>query len=49
MRTPNIQAILNRNAALPTLILGLMLLIKPGRFGTTETRRVTAALQFYLN
>lgn len=49
MRTPNIQAILNRNAALPTLILGLMLLIKPGRFGTTETKSVTAALQFYLN
>lgn len=36
----------NKNTAPPTLIFGLMLLIRPGRFGGTETRRATAARQF---
>jgi len=48
-RTPKSQATLNRYEAFPTTIFGLMLLINPGMVGVIDTRRVMAALQFYVH
>jgi hypothetical protein len=45
-RTPKSQAMSNKCVMFPTLILLLMVPIKPGRLGVTESNRVTAALQF---
>lgn len=45
-RTPKMYAISNRWVALPTGILVLMLLMRPGIVGGTETMRATNARQF---
>ena len=46
-RTPKIQAISKRCIPFPTVILGLMALIRPGRVGGTEHRIARTARQFY--